>query len=86
MVAAFETAAFSLKVGEISPAPVKSDFGFHIIQVLGHEVRPLSATELTNLKNQQFNTWLQTQTTSSKVVKNDFWQTEVPTEPALPTQ
>src|SRR3954471_5135254 len=34
MVPAFEQAAFSLKEGEISQ-PVKSDFGWHVIQVTG---------------------------------------------------
>lgn len=34
MVPAFEEAAFSLKQGEIS-APVKSDFGWHVIRVTG---------------------------------------------------
>ena len=33
MVAAFEKAAFSLEVGEISP-PVKTQFGFHLIKRL----------------------------------------------------
>jgi peptidyl-prolyl cis-trans isomerase D len=86
MVAAFETAAFSMKIGEISPAPVQSTFGFHVIQVLGHEVRPLSASDFQNLKTTQFNTWVQTQETAGKITRNDFWQAEVPTDPALPVQ
>jgi peptidyl-prolyl cis-trans isomerase C len=38
MVAAFETAVYSLKPGEISE-PVKTQFGYHIIQVESHQTR-----------------------------------------------
>jgi len=37
MVPAFEKAAFSLKDNEISQ-PIKTQFGYHIIQVLGHPI------------------------------------------------
>lgn len=33
MVPSFEEAAFTLEVGSITETPVKSDFGFHVIQV-----------------------------------------------------
>ena len=84
MVAPFEQAAWDMKIGEIS-APVKSDFGFHIIQVLGHENRPLTDQEYTTQKQTEFNTFLTTLRTAAKVTVYDLWKTIVPTDPALPT-
>ena len=57
MVAPFADAAFALKVGEIS-APVKSDYGFHIIQVIGHEDRPLTEQQFTQNKQTELSTFL----------------------------
>ena len=84
MVAPFEEAAFSLKVGEIS-APVKSDFGFHIIQVIGHENRPLTDQQVTTNKQTAFNDFLKALRDKSAVQVYDLWKTIVPTTPALPS-
>lgn len=40
MVPAFANAAFSMKKGEISSTPVKSQYGYHIIQILGIRMVP----------------------------------------------
>ena len=40
MVPEFANAAFSMKDGQISQTPVHSQFGWHVIQVLGHRVDP----------------------------------------------
>ncbi len=82
MVAEFEKAAFSMKVGEISQ-PIKSTYGYHIIQVLGHEVRPLTDQEYQDAVTAAFTAWLQAQRTNSKVVINNAWTNYVPTSPTL---
>ncbi len=82
MVAEFEKAAFSMKVGEISQ-PIKSTYGYHIIQVLGHEVRSLTEQEYQDAVTAAFTAWLQSQRASSKVVSNNDWINFVPTSPTL---
>ena len=78
MVKPFEDASFSLKVGEIS-APVKSDFGFHVIQVLGHQERPLDAQQYDTARNTVFQKWLEEAHTTYGVETFD-WQSRVPTD------
>lgn len=79
---AFEAAAFALKVGEISQ-PVKSQYGWHIIQSIGHEVRALTATQIQSNKDTEFTNWLNTQRTAKDVQKFDIWMQNVPTDPTL---
>ncbi|QCE33565.1 peptidylprolyl isomerase [Acetobacteraceae bacterium] len=43
MLPAFSQAAFSLKKGEISPKPVHTQYGWHVIQVLGTRTAPIPA-------------------------------------------
>lgn len=40
MVPEFADAAFALKDNEIDPVPVKTQFGWHVIQTLGHRTSP----------------------------------------------
>jgi peptidyl-prolyl cis-trans isomerase D len=82
MVAEFETAAFSQKVGEIGK-PVKSQFGYHIIQVLGHEDRPLSAAQYEQKKATEFTQWVTDTRAKADVKTFDIWKERVPTEPTL---
>ena len=48
MVPEFETAAFSQKVGTFSATPVKTEFGYHVIQVEAHT--PAAAPDFEKVK------------------------------------
>ena len=84
MVPEFDAAAFTLKVGEISQ-PVKSQFGYHIIQVLAHTTVPLDASAYQQAQQTAFNDWLTKARTDYKVVTYNNWQNLVPTQSAAST-
>lgn len=84
MVTEFENAAFAMKVGEISQ-PVKTSMGYHIIQVLGHENRPLASNYLSTAKQKVYNEWISNLRNETTVTINDLWKDFVPTEPTIQT-
>lgn len=83
MVAPFEEAAFAMKIGEISQ-PVESSFGFHIIQLLGRQDKPLTETEFQTAKEKFFTEFLAKLKAEAKIDISDVWHTIIPTEPAAP--
>ncbi len=83
MVAPFEDAAFALAEGQISE-PVQSDFGWHVIQVLGHANRPIDAGELQSMKQTAFDDWLESARQGADIQKfEDVIANQAPTEPAI---
>ena len=82
MVAPFEEAAFSLKVGEISQ-PVQSDFGWHVIQVIDRANLPLTDSQYTQARDTAFQDFLTKLRDDSDVTVYDYWKDRTPSTPDL---
>ena len=79
----FESAAFNLEIGEIS-APVESSYGWHIIQVIGHEERAIELdTDYQQIQSNYFDAWYQDAKANTEIVINDNWVDHVPSEPSV---
>ena len=82
MVPEFETAAFALeKSGDITTEPVQSNFGFHIIQLMGKQQRPLSADQYQAAKETAFQEWLTGAREEYAIEVFDLWMQRIPNEP-----
>lgn len=82
MVAEFEQAAFNLDVGEISE-PIQSQFGYHIIQVLGKAMVPRNADALQQARQTAFDDFVSKLREEADVTTYDYWMDRVPTSPNL---
>jgi len=89
MVAEFEQAAFSQEIGVIGK-PVKSSFGYHIIQVLDRQELPLTASQYEQNKQTTFTDWLTKTraeaTTAGALTILDVWKENIPALPAAFSQ
>jgi peptidyl-prolyl cis-trans isomerase D len=82
MVPEFEAAAFALKkTGDYTTEPVQSSFGYHIIQLIAKQERPLTADQYKSAKDQVFSEWLTAAREEYGVETFDIWKEHVPTEP-----
>ena len=83
MVPEFEEAAFALEnPGDFTLEPVQSQFGWHIIQLMGRQERPLNADELQQAKDVAFQQWLAKAREEDYIIETfDVWQGRVPTTP-----
>ncbi|MCL5428457.1 MAG: peptidylprolyl isomerase [Chloroflexi bacterium] len=85
MVEPFANAAFELRIGEISQ-PVQSDFGWHIIQVIGHEDRPLSSDQYEQVRQQALSDFIQTLREKYSWELYENWKAMAPDQPDIPAQ
>lgn len=85
MIPEFEKAAFDLEIGEISE-PVQTQFGYHVIQVLGRQEIPLNASQREQKQDTDFGNWLVEAREKAEIKTFDVWQERVPMEPAFQPQ
>lgn len=82
MVSEFEEAAFALEhPGDVTLEPVQSQFGYHIIQLVAKQERPLTADQLSLARDVEFQKWLNAVREEYGVEIYDIWKQRIPTEP-----
>lgn len=77
----FAAASFTTAVGQYSQ-PVQTDFGYHIIKVLGKEVRPLTQSQLDTKRSQLYTDWFNAAKLASTISPASF-MAPTPTSPPL---
>ncbi|MBN1200243.1 MAG: peptidylprolyl isomerase [Anaerolineae bacterium] len=76
----FADAVREATIGEII-GPIETEFGYHIIQVHEREVRPLTDSELSTRKQDEFQTWLDELKVEADIKRRDDWADRVPDKP-----
>lgn len=62
---------------------VRSEFGYHVIQVMDREVREVPEQELEQQRATQFNEWVSLQTTLARIERRDGWEEFIPDDPSF---
>jgi len=82
MVEPFEQAAFEGAVGDVV-GPVETDFGWHLIEVLGHETRSLDPDSYERELSRIFAEWMDQARQAADVVIHDNWVERLPPAPIV---
>lgn len=80
-VAGFKEAVETLPIGQIS-APVRSEFGYHVIQVVDRENREFTPDRLEDLRLQEFSEWLSDARVDARVQRRESWQDFIDYDPS----
>lgn len=81
----FRDASLNQPIGEIGE-PVKTQYGYHIIQVIGRQELPITDSQFEQKKQTTFEDWLTETRESAEKTIHEVWRDLVPTEPVLTTQ
>ena len=78
----FQDAVKAAKIGDIV-GPIKTQFGYHIIQVRGREDRDLTQAQIDSAKSGAFSNWLKDykESKKDKTTTNSIWANFVPSDP-----
>jgi parvulin-like peptidyl-prolyl isomerase len=82
MVEPFAEAAFAGDVGEIV-GPVETSFGFHVIEIMGHEERELTDQQYQQAVEQALQEWLNEARQEAEVDVIQDWPQLVPGPPGV---
>jgi parvulin-like peptidyl-prolyl isomerase len=81
-VAEFAEAVKTQEIGAIGE-PVKTEYGYHVIQVIARQELPLTDAQFETQAQTAFNDWLTAAREAADKVINEIWKERVPTEPVL---
>ncbi len=82
MVPPFEAAAFDNEV-DVVPHLVESAFGYHIIEILGKEFRPIDESQVEQQSSAAYREWLFNLRSNSDVEIFTWWEDRAPAAPDL---
>lgn len=78
----FRDATLTQEIGVVGE-PVKTDYGYHIIKVIGREELPITDAQFDQKKQTTFEEWVTAARESADIQTFDIWKDRVPTEPVL---
>lgn len=75
--ATFKKAAFKLKTGQVTPQPVKTQYGYHVIKMISHPAKGKFADHKKEIDNQIYAKMMRNQATMQKVIADVLKKSDV---------
>jgi parvulin-like peptidyl-prolyl isomerase len=82
LIAPLDKIVFDSEI-EIVTTLVETQFGYHIVEVLGREIRRVQEEIVRQRRSETYEQWMAEVYDSSVVNTFDWWESKVPTEPTL---